>query len=199
MYSVATSIMVPTHFRRLLDLADEVKSHYALASLVRVGHTGSRCPSDVKEAMIRWWGPVLLEAHGATESGTVCSISSHEWLAHPGSVGRVTASFSRAFAVDDNGNELEAESSGCCTSMTRHEQESHTWETPPRRTLHTFDPVCSLSGRSALSRKKYVYLTDRATDLIVSGGGNAYPAEVEEILMRHPAIEDAAVIALPRQ
>ncbi|WP_063916253.1 AMP-binding protein [Nocardia jinanensis] len=197
-YSVATSIMVPTHFRRLLDLPGDVKRRYVLDSLVRVGHTGSRCPVEVKRAMIRWWGPVFLEAYGATESGTVCTITSDEWLAHPGSVGRVTAAFRSAFAVDDRGNELAAGESG----LLYFEDPTGTgiaYLDDPVKTAaaHLRPGVFTLGEIGFVDADGYVHLTDRATDLIVTGGVNVYPAEVEEILLGHPAIADAAVIAVP--
>src|SRR5205814_581086 len=86
-HRVETSVMVPTHFIRLLSLPEEVRRRYDLSSLRYVAHTGSACPVDVKRAMLEWWGPVLHEAYGASEVGTTCAIGPEEWLAHPGSVG----------------------------------------------------------------------------------------------------------------
>jgi long-chain acyl-CoA synthetase len=86
-YHAETSVMVPTHFARLLALPDEVRARYDVSSVRLVGHTGSACPIDVKRQMIEWWGPVFFDAYGATEVGTTCMITSEEWLEHPGSVG----------------------------------------------------------------------------------------------------------------
>jgi long-chain acyl-CoA synthetase len=101
-WRTASSVMVPTHFVRLLALPDEVKRRYDVSSMRLVAHTGSACPADVKRAMIDWWGPIFSEAYGATEVGTVASISSEEWLRHPGSVGRSVPPF-EALVVDDDG------------------------------------------------------------------------------------------------
>ena len=88
-YGAATSVMVPTHFARLLALPEEVRAKYDVSSVKLVGHTGAACPIDVKRKMIEWWGPVFFDSYGATEVGTTCMIMSEEWLEHPGSVGRV--------------------------------------------------------------------------------------------------------------
>ncbi|HMK12449.1 MAG TPA: AMP-binding protein, partial [Acidimicrobiales bacterium] len=108
---IATSIMVPTHFVRLLALPEAVRTRHDLSSLRQIAHTGGRCPVDVKRAMIDWWGPIFTESYGGTESGTVCSIDSTEWLAHPGSVGRSVPPF-EALIVDGDGNPLPANTEG---------------------------------------------------------------------------------------
>src|SRR3954452_9689577 len=102
---VETSVMVPTHFSRLLGLPPEVRARYEVSSLRLVSHTGAPCPPAVKRAMIEWWGPILIDAYGGTESGTVCSITSAEWLARPGSVGRSIPPFN-ALVVDEDGTPL---------------------------------------------------------------------------------------------
>ena len=99
-HRIESSVMVPTHFVRLLALPDDVRDRYDMSSIRQVAHTGGKCPIDVKRAMIEWWGPVLSESYGGTESGTVCSINSSDWLAHPGSVGRAIPPF-EALVVDD--------------------------------------------------------------------------------------------------
>src|SRR5437588_460181 len=92
-HAVASAVMVPTHFSRLMALPAEARARHDVSSLPRGIHTGAACPVEVKRAMIEWWGPVLSEAYGGSESGTVCAIESAEWLAHPGSVGRPVAGF----------------------------------------------------------------------------------------------------------
>src|SRR6202043_1506598 len=106
-----SSVMVPTHFIRLLQLPESVRRRYDVSSLKLVVHTGAACPIEVKKAMIDWWGPVLVEAYGATEVGTTCQITSEEWLLHPGSVGRAIPPFS-ALVVDDDGHELPPNTEG---------------------------------------------------------------------------------------
>ena len=105
--AIESSIMVPTHFVRCLALPAEVRDRYDVSSLRQVAHTGGKCAIDVKRAMIEWWGPVLSESYGGTESGTVCSINSTDWLAHPGSVGRAVPPF-EALIVDDDGQRAAA-------------------------------------------------------------------------------------------
>src|SRR6266850_378500 len=104
-HGATSSVMVPTHFSRLLALPAEVRARYDVGSLRRVIHTGAACPVEVKRAMIDWWGPVLSEAYGGSESGTVCAIESADWLAHPGSVGRPVAGF-EALILDEGGRPL---------------------------------------------------------------------------------------------
>ncbi|MFK7915399.1 MAG: AMP-binding protein, partial [Pseudomonadales bacterium] len=99
---IGTSIMVPTHFVRLLALPEAIKSQYDLSSLQLISHTGAKCPVDVKRAMIEWWGPVFNDAYGASEVGTTCMITSAEWLEHPGSVGRAVEPFEAMILDDDN-------------------------------------------------------------------------------------------------
>ena len=104
-YGAETSVMVPTHFARLLALPDDVRARYDVSSIKMIVHTGAACPIDVKRTMIEWWGPVFFDSYGATEVGTTCMITSQEWLEHPGSVGRAVPPFT-AIVVDDDGNEL---------------------------------------------------------------------------------------------
>src|SRR5581483_5530523 len=104
-HRVESSVMVPTHFSRLLALPEDRRAGADVSSLRRVIHTGAACPVDVKRAIIEWWGPVLFEAYGGSESGTVCAIDSEEWLARPGSVGRAVAGF-EALVLDEAGRPL---------------------------------------------------------------------------------------------
>ncbi|MGH9271312.1 MAG: AMP-binding protein, partial [Ilumatobacteraceae bacterium] len=106
-----SAVMVPTHFVRLLALPDAVKARYEVSSMQFVAHTGASCPVDVKRAMIEWWGPIFMDAYGASEVGTTCSISSEEWLAHPGSVGRSIPPF-EAMILDDDDQPVPAGTEG---------------------------------------------------------------------------------------
>lgn len=110
-YRTESSVMVPTHFVRLLALPADIRNKYDLSSMKLVAHTGATCPVDIKRSMIEWWGPVFTDAYGATEVGTTCSISSPEWLEHPGSVGRTVPPFT-ALVLDDDDNELPANTEG---------------------------------------------------------------------------------------
>ena len=116
-HRTASTVMVPTHFKRMLDLPDDVKAKYDVSSMQLVAHTGAACPVDVKWQMIKWWGPVLMDAYGATEVGTTCTISSQDWMEHPGSVGRAIPPFT-ALVVDDDGNEVPRGQRAGCSSRT---------------------------------------------------------------------------------
>lgn len=198
-WGVATSLMVPTHFSRLLALPDDVRRRYDLSSLQTVAHTGAACPIEVKRRMIDWFGPVLLDAYGATEVGTICSISSTEWLERPGSVGRcIDPPFRRAIVVDDDGNELPAGEEGRLyfEDVTGR---GIVYPGDPEKTAaaHLRPGVFTIGEIGYVDDEGYVYLTDRFSDMIVSGGVNVYPAEAEQVIARHPGVADVAVIGIP--
>ncbi len=198
-YRAETSVMVPTHFKRMLDLPDEVKQRYDLSSMKLIAHTGAACPIDVKQRMINWFGPVFIDAYGATEVGTICSITSQEWLEHPGSVGRCIAPpFTRAVVVDDADNEVPAGTEG------RLYFEDSTgrgivYPNDPAKTAkaHLRPGVFTIGEIGYVDPDGYVYITDRFSDMIVSGGVNVYPAEAEKVLIAHLGVADVAVIGVP--
>ena len=194
---IESSVMVPTHFVRLFALPDDVRGRYDTSSLRQVAHTGGRCPPDVKRAMIDWWGPVLSESYGGTESGTVCSISSAEWLLHPGSVGRAVAPF-EAVIVDESGSELPPNTEGRLYFRDTTGR-GVVYEGDPVKTAeaHIAPGVFTLGEIGLIDDDGYVYITDRFSDMVVSGGVNIYPAEAEQALARHPAVADVACIGLP--
>lgn len=194
---VESSIMVPTHFVRLLALPDEVRAAADVSSLRQVAHTGGRCPEDVKRSMIDWWGPVLSESYGGTESGTVCSIGSAEWLEHPGSVGRCVPPF-EALVVDEHGTELPAGTEGRLYFRDRTGR-GIVYEGDPQKTAdaHLAPGVFTLGEIGRIDEDGYVYITDRFSDMVVSGGVNIYPAEAEQVLARHPGVADVTCIGLP--
>jgi long-chain acyl-CoA synthetase len=196
-YKTETSVMVPTHFVRLLALPDEVRARYDVSSMKLVGHTGAACPMDVKRKMIDWWGPIFFEAYGATEVGTTCMITSEEWLEHPGSVGRAVPPFS-ALIVDDGGNELPANSEGRLF-FTDATGRGIVYPNDPEKSAaaHLRPGVFTLGEIGYQDDSGYVYITDRFSDMIVSGGVNIYPAEAEQVLIQHPAVADVAVIGVP--
>ena len=196
-YGIASSTMVPTHFARLLALPAGVKARHDVSSLRRVAHTGAPCPADVKRAMIEWLGPVIVEAYGATEIGTVTVIESADWLAHPGSVGRAVPPFEVTIR-DETGRELATGGEGLvCVRNSRDNGPRYLHD--PQKTAASFVAggyfVMGEIGR--LDADGYLYLTDRASDLVVSGGVNIYPAEAEAVLAAHPAVADVAVIGVP--
>ena len=194
-----STVMVPTHFIRLLALPEDVRSRYDVSSLRLVAHTGASCPIDVKRRMIEWFGPVLQDSYGATEVGTTCTISSAEWLEHPGSVGRAVPPF-RAIVIDDDDQEVPPGTEG----------RLYFEDATGRGIIYPGDPeksaqahlrpgVFTLGEIGYITDDGFVYITDRFTDMIVSGGVNIYPAESEQVLGDHPDVADVAVIGVPNR
>ena len=196
-YRVGNSVMVPTHFVRLLALPQEVKDRYDLSSLVRISHTGAKCPVDVKKAMIEWWGPVFVDAYGASEVGTTCMITSEEWLEHPGSVGKAIPPFT-AMILDDDGNELGPNEEGRLffQDATGRGVVYHN-DAEKSAAAHIAPGIFTLGEIAYMDEEGYVFITDRFSDMVVSGGVNLYPAEAEQVLIEHPAILDVACIGVP--
>jgi acyl-CoA synthetase (AMP-forming)/AMP-acid ligase II len=197
-YRCETTVMVPTHFKRMLELPAEVKARYDVSSMKLMSHTGAACPIDVKHQMILWFGPILNDAYGATEVGTICSIGSQDWLEHPGSVGRVIPPFTRAIVVDDADQEVPAGTEG------RLYFEDSTgrgivYPNDPDKTAkaHLRPGVFTIGEIGYVDLDGFVYITDRFSDMIVAGGVNIYPAEAEAVLHDHPKVADVAVIGVP--
>lgn len=198
-YKTESAVMVPTHFVRLLALPDAVKARYDVSSMKNVAHTGAKCPVDVKRSMIEWWGPIFTDAYGATEVGTTCSISSVEWLAHPGSVGRCIPPFS-ARVYDDDGNLLGANAEGRLFFVDATGRGVVYTNDPEKSAAAHIEPgVFTLGEIGYVDDDGYVFITDRFSDMIVSGGANIYPAEAEQVLAKHPAVLDVACIGVPNR
>lgn len=191
---VTGATFVPTHFLRLLQLDAADRERFDVSSLRFVDHTGSWCPPEVKRRMIEWFGPVLEERYGGTESGTVCTIDSHEWLEHPGSVGRCAPRFT-AVVVDDDGNEVPAGTTGRLFFADATGR-GVVYQNDPEKTAaaHLRPGVFTLGDIGHVDDGGYVFVTGRSADLIVSGGVNLYPAEIERVLLRVPGVADAAVV-----
>jgi long-chain acyl-CoA synthetase len=198
-FGAETTVMVPTHFIRLLALPEEVRSKYDVSSVKLIAHTGASCPIDVKRRMIEWFGPVLQDSYGATEVGTTCTISSEEWLEHPGSVGRAVPPF-RAIVIDDGGNEVPAGTEGALYFEDATGR-GIVYPGDPEKTAraHLRPGVFTLGEIGYITDDGFVYITDRFSDMIVSGGVNIYPAESELVLLEHPQVADVAVIGVPNR
>lgn len=196
-YRIAGSTMVPTHFQRLLALPAEVRARYDVSSVERLAHTGAACPRDVKQAMIEWFGPVLLEAYGGTEAGTTHAITSADWLERPGSVGKAQPPFETVI-VGPDGKELPAKEEGqvYIRDTTGH---GVVYANDPDKTAaaHIAPGVFTLGEVGYVDEEGFLFITDRVSDMIVSGGVNIYPAEAEQVLLRHPQVADIAVIGAP--
>lgn len=193
----AASVMVPTHFVRLLELPAAVREKYDTSSLAVVAHTGSSCPVGVKRAMIEWWGPVFVEVYGASEAGSVCVIGSQEWLERPGSVGRPIPPF-EAYVVDDEGRPVPPGTEGRLYFRDPTGR-GVLYEDDPGKTAaaHLEPGVFTLGEIGYVDADGYVFVTDRFSDMVVSGGVNIYPAEAEKVLFQHPAVVDAACVGVP--
>ena len=197
-HSISVSQWVPTHFRRLLDVPAEERRQYDVSSLRVAVHAAAPCPLGVKYAMIEWWGPILLEYYAGTEGGGTI-IGCPEWLEHPGSVGKPWAGADVAILGEDRELVPTALQSGAVYFRDQGAAGSgFTYYKDPERTADAYHgPWFTLGDIGYLDQTGYLYLTDRASDLIISGGVNIYPQEVENCLIEHPAVADVAVIGVP--
>src|SRR5690606_7414463 len=182
---------VPTMFIRMLRLPDAQRARYDLSSLRYAVHAAAPCPVEVKEAMIAWWGPILYEYYSGTELVGRTSLSPQEWLRHKGSVG--IPEFGRVHIVGDDGNELGPRQPGVIYfsgggSFQYHNDPEKTRNAYNERGWATYGDV------GYVDEDGYLYLTDRLSNTIVSGGVNIYPQEAENRLSLHPAVRDVAVI-----
>ena len=196
-WQIGSTTLVPTHLSRFAALPDSVRAAADTSSLRLVFQTGSSCPIDVKRAMIEWWGPVFLEAYGATEVGVTASITSPDWLDHPGSVGRSVPPY-EVMIVDDDGRLLGPDIEGllCFRDTTGR---GIVYLDDPERTAaaHVTPGVFTLGEVGRVDAEGWIYVTDRVADMVVTGGVNVYPAEMEQVLVTHPDVADVAGIGVP--
>lgn len=193
-HGVTHSQLVPTMFVRMLKLPEAVRLSYDVSSLKAAVHAAAPCPPEAKRRMIEWWGPILLEYYAGTEATGGTFITSEEWLAHPGSVGRAVTG--RILIADPDGEELPAGEIGAVYFDTGIGFEYHN---DPAKTEGAFlrPGVSTLGDVGYLDAEGYLHLTDRAAYTIISGGVNIYPQETEDMLVVHPAVTDAAVFGVP--
>lgn len=193
-YRVTHAQFVPTHFVRMLKLPAEVRERYDLSSLRLAVHAAAPCPPEVKRQMLEWWGPIIHEYYAGSEGIGFCAIGPEEWLAHPGSVGRPVAG--AVHILDEEGSELPAGEPGQVWFETEQTFEYHK---DPEKTAAAWNEKgwATLGDIGYVDAEGFLYLTDRATNLIISGGANIYPREVEDVLVVHPEVTDVAVIGIP--
>jgi long-chain acyl-CoA synthetase len=188
------SHMVPTQFRRLLSLPDEVRARYDVASLRNIIHGAAPCPPEVKRRMLDWWGPVITEYYAATEGGGT-TITATEWLSHPGSVGKAWP-YSVVKVLDDDGNELPAGQAG--TVYMQMAGSSFEYHNDKKKTAENRSgDLFTVGDVGYFDEEGYLYLQDRKSNMIISGGVNIYPAEIENELIMHPKVVDVAVFGVP--
>jgi acyl-CoA synthetase (AMP-forming)/AMP-acid ligase II len=198
-HRVTHSQWVPTMFVRMLKLPEATRAQYDVSSQRFVIHAAAPCPVPVKQQMIEWWGPIIFEYYGATEGGGSTMITSEEWLAHPGSVGK--AHGSTIHILDEDGNELPTGESGVVWFEAGERTITFEYHKDPEKTrsAHNQDGWTSVGDMGYLDDEGYLYLTDRRDFMIVSGGVNIYPQEAENLLVTHPKVMDAAVFGVPNE
>jgi long-chain acyl-CoA synthetase len=196
-YKVTHSQLVPTMFSRMLKLPDEVRRRYDLSSLEIAVHAAAPCPVQVKERMIEWWGSIIHEYYGATEGLGFTACDSAEWLAHKGTVGKVL--LGELHILDDNMRSCPNGTPGMLWFKTATPFEYFNDPEKTARARSADGSMSTVSDIGYLDNDGYLYLTDRATFMIVSGGVNIYPQECENLLITHPKVADAAVFGVPNK
>ncbi|HVW81599.1 MAG TPA: acyl-CoA synthetase [Mycobacteriales bacterium] len=193
-FKVTHTQMVPTYLVRLLKLAESTRSRYDLSSLQMVVHAAAPCPPEVKRAAIEWLGPIVYEYYAASEGTGFCAIGPQEWLEHPGSVGK--SLLGPVHITDEEGNELPVGEEGEIWFEAIHRFDYHG---DPEKTARAFNDKGwnSIGDIGRLDEEGYLYLTDRVSNMIISGGVNIYPREAEDVLIGHFAVDDVAVIGTP--
>jgi long-chain acyl-CoA synthetase len=194
-WGVTHSQLVPTMFSRMLKLPEQVRRRYDLSSLEIAIHAAAPCPAAVKDDMIKWWGPIIHEYYGATEGLGFTACDSTQWLAHRGTVGRVL--LGDLHILDEQMRECPVGTAGTVWFKTATPFE---YFNDPNKTREARSPDGSMSTVGDIGHVDadgYLYLTDRATFMIISGGVNIYPQECENLLITHPKIADAAVFGVP--
>jgi long-chain acyl-CoA synthetase len=192
-YRIRTGYMVPTQFHRLLQLPDDVRAKYDVSSLHAIVHSAAPCPRPVKEQMMAWWGPVIWETYGGME-GAATIAKPHRWLEKPGTVGRAIKGLKLSI-LDDDGNELAPGEVG---HIYLENDVGFSYHDDPDQTRSAFKGKrFSLGDMGYLDDDGYLFISDRAKDMIITGGTNVYPAEIEAVLLDHPAVHDAGVIGVP--
>jgi long-chain acyl-CoA synthetase len=188
--------LVPTHFVRLLRLPDEVKRRYDLSSVTFVASTGSPCPPEVKKQMIDWWGPVINESYASSEAGFITLLSSEESRTHPGSAGRPLPC-AEVRILDDSGNVLPPFEPGLIYCRQSAYPDFTYINRPEDRQAIDRDGLVAVGDVGYFDREGYLYICDRKSDMVISGGVNIYPAEIEAVLITMPQVADCAVFGIP--
>lgn len=196
-YKITDSQFVPTHFVRMLKLPEDVRRKYDTSTLKCAIHAAAPCPVPVKQAMIEWWGPVIYEYYAGTEGNGFTFVTSPEWLNKPGTVGKALTGIIRV--CDENGDELPRGTEGQIffeptEGMVPFEYHNDPDKTRDARNKHGWT---SLGDVGYQDEDGYLFLTDRKSFMIISGGVNIYPQEIENLLVTHPKVADAAVIGAP--
>jgi long-chain acyl-CoA synthetase len=193
---VTNSHMVPTMFVRLLSLPEAQRSSFDVSSLRSIVHAAAPCPPEVKQQMMAWWGPILYEYYAATEGGGTL-VSPEEWLEHPGTVGRAMPG-TAVRIYDDEGNEVPVNTPGNVYLKSAAPPFRYFKDDEKTRASYRGD-MFSVGDVGYLDPEGWLFLTERKPDIIISGGVNIYPAEIEFVLLSHPGVDDVGVIGVPHE
>jgi acyl-CoA synthetase (AMP-forming)/AMP-acid ligase II len=193
---VTQSQLVPTMFVRMLKLPDEVRRRYDVSSLKGAIHAAAPCPADVKARMIEWWGPILIEYYAGSEGNGVTVSTSRDWLTHRGTVGRAVVG--KIKILDENDQELPTGEIG---TVYFADAPAFSYHNDPEKTkrAHNSRGWSTLGDVGYLDKEGFLYLTDRKSYMIISGGVNVYPQETEDVLITHPDVADVAVFGVPNE
>ena len=196
-YQVTHAQLVPTMFSRMLKLPETVREQYDLSTLEIAIHAAAPCPVLVKQQMIEWWGPIIHEYYGATEGLGFAACNSEEWLSHPGTVGKVV--LGELSVLDDDMQPLPLGEPGTLWFKSATEFQYHRDEEKTREATSSDGSMTTVGDVGYVDADGFLYLTDRKTFMIISGGVNIYPQETEDLLISHPKVADAAVFGVPNQ
>jgi fatty-acyl-CoA synthase/long-chain acyl-CoA synthetase len=195
-HGITQSQLVPTMFVRMLKLPEEVRRRYDVSSLKGAIHAAAPCPIDVKAKMIGWWGPIVIEYYAGSEGNGVTVSTSQQWLSHRGTVGRAVVG--RVKILDENDRELPAGEIG---TVYFADAPVFSYHNDPEKTKRAYNAKgwSTLGDVGYLDEEGFLYLTDRKSYMIISGGVNIYPQETEDVLITHPQVADVAVFGVPNE
>jgi len=191
--------MVPIMFQRLLALPAEVRDRYDISSLRTVVHGAAPCPPEVKKAMINWFGPVFTEYYAGSEGGAGLIVNSEEWLAKPGTVGRVPMPGAVKILDDEGGEITQANRSGMIYFKVSPVAPFEYFNDPAKTAAAHRGDYFTLGDVGHLDEDGYLFLTGRTAECIISGGVNIYPQEIDNEIIKHPAVEDSCAIGVPNE
>ncbi len=197
-YNVTHAHMVPVMFQRLLALPEETRAKYDLSSLRYLVHGAAPCPPEVKQAMIKWLGPILMEYYAGSEGGAGYFITAEEWLAKPGSVGKRPV-LARTRILDDDGNDVPNGQSGNVYFEVAAANPFNYHKDPDKTASSHRDGFFTLGDFGYFDADDYLFLTGRTAECIISGGVNIYPQEIDNEILKHPAVEDSCTVGAPNE
>ncbi len=196
-HEITNTHLVPTQFTRMLRVDEDKRKAFSGKSLSVVWHGAAPCPPQIKKQMIEWWGPVISEYYGSTEGSIVTTVNSEDWLTKPGTVGKVVP-IMEVMVIKEDGSTAETGESGTLyvKNLMGSDFEYHN---DPEKTAnaHLEPGVFTFGDIGYLDEDGYLFMSDRKIDMIISGGVNIYPAEIEAVLVDHPVVLDAAVFGIP--